>query len=69
MKLNYENFDYQEVLKEVLPAGVEITGGFEMIGTIVHLNLSDRQMPYRKIIGQVILEKNATVKTVVAKIG
>ena len=39
--LDYENFGFQEVLKEVLPSGVEIPGGFEIIGNIVHLNLSD----------------------------
>lgn len=69
LALNYENYGFQEVLKEVLPSGIEVPGGFEIIGNIVHLNLSDAQMPYRKIIGQVILEKSPTIKTVVAKIG
>ena len=41
VSLNYENFTMQEVLKKVLPNGIEIVGGFETIGTIVHLNLSD----------------------------
>lgn len=39
--LNYENFSFQEVLKHVLPSGTEIPGGFEIIGQIVHMNLSD----------------------------
>ena len=69
MQLNYDNYNFQEVLKELLPDGVEIPGGFEIIGHIVHMNLSDRQMPYRNVIGQVIMEKNPTIKTVVAKIG
>lgn len=69
VSLNYENFGMQEVLKEALPQGVEIPGGFETIGTIVHLNLSDTQMPYRKIIGEVIKDKNPSINTVVAKIG
>lgn len=42
MKLNYENFTFQEVLKDILPDGVEIPGGFEIIGSIIHMNLSDR---------------------------
>ena len=33
------------------------------------MNLSERQMPYRSVIGEVILDKNATLKTVVTKIG
>ena len=67
--LNYENFNTQEVLKQLLPEGVEIPGGHETIGTIVHLNLSDNQMPYRTIIGEVIKDKNPSIETVVTKVG
>lgn len=49
--LSYENFTYQEVLQELLPNGVEIPGGFEIIGSIAHMNLSALQFPYRKVIG------------------
>ena len=69
LALSYDNFNTQEVLKETLPPNTEIPGGFEIIGSIAHLNLSDEQMPYRKIIGQVLLDKNPSLKTVVSKIG
>lgn len=58
IQLSYENFGYQEVLQESLPKGIEIPGGFEQVGDIAHMNLSAEQMPFKKIIGQVMLEKN-----------
>lgn len=67
--MTYDNFSMQEVLKELLPNDVEIIGGFECIGDIAHLNLSERQQVYKKIIGQVILDKNPVLRTVVTKIG
>lgn len=68
-RIGYENYSYQEVLNDLLPRGVEVPGGFETVGTIAHLNLSEEQMSYRKVIGQVILDKNAMLSTVVSKIG
>jgi len=41
VELNYENFNYQEILKEILPAEVEIPGGYESIGDIAHMNLHE----------------------------
>lgn len=67
--MTYDNYYAQEALKMLLPKGVDIVGGFETIGTIAHLNLNAGQMPYKKIIGQVLLEKNPCLKTVVTKIG
>jgi tRNA (guanine37-N1)-methyltransferase len=40
-RFKYENFSYQEVLKELLPDGVEIPGGFETVGDIAHMNLNE----------------------------
>lgn len=42
VKLNYENFNTQETLQVLLPKDVEIIGGFEQVGDIAHLNLSDK---------------------------
>ena len=49
--MSYDNFMWQDVLKEALPDGIEVPGGFEAIGHIAHLNLSEEQMPYKNIIG------------------
>ena len=41
VKFSYENFTWQDVLKQSLPEGVEVPGGFETVGDIVHLNLAE----------------------------
>ncbi|CAJ1408407.1 unnamed protein product [Effrenium voratum] len=67
--LGYEHFTAEEVLRKLLPAGMEIPSSFEQAGHVAHLNLRDSQLPYKHLIGQVILEKNKSVKTVVNKTG
>ena len=40
-----------------------------MSGHLAHLNLRPEALPFKNVIGQVILDKNPTIKTVVNKIG
>jgi hypothetical protein len=54
--------------QRLLPEGVDIPGSFESIGHIAHLNLRDEHLPYKHIIGQVILDKNPAIKTVINKV-
>lgn len=65
----YEELSVDEVLRRLLPAGIDIPSSFEQAGQLCHLNLRDSQLPYRYLIGQVILDKNKSVKTVVNKTG
>ena len=43
--------------------------GFETIGDIAHMNLTGRLLDYKYLIGQVVKEKNPTIRTVVTKVG
>merc|ERR1719318_308701 len=69
--LTYDNYTADEILMVVLPEDVDDDKpcSFETIGHIAHLNLRDVWLDYKKVIGQVILDKNAHIKTVVNKIG
>ncbi|EGG21911.1 tRNA (guanine-N1-)-methyltransferase [Cavenderia fasciculata] len=70
VQLNYENYSYEEVLKESLPENVPVPYAFERIGHIAHLNLRDEQLPFKNIIGQAIIDKKGPgVRTVLNKIG
>ena len=67
--LGYKHMSLQEVLKHFLPEEVEIPSSFEAVGHIAHLNLKEGVLKYKYIIGQVILDKNPSIKTVVNKVG
>lgn len=67
--LDYRNLSLPDLLRTQIPEPIVIPTAFETIGTIAHLNLLDEQMPYKHLIGQAILLKNSTLKTVVTKIG
>jgi tRNA (guanine37-N1)-methyltransferase len=58
------------VLRQVLPSDIEeIPSGFETVGDIAHMNLTGRCFDLRYLIGQVVLEKNPMIRTVVTKVG
>ncbi|NXG69946.1 TRM5 methyltransferase, partial [Baryphthengus martii] len=67
LELTYENFKSDEILRAVLPEGQDVTSGFSRVGHIAHLNLRDHQLPYRHLIGQVIIDKNPGITCVVNK--
>lgn len=68
--LNYDYWTADDILQAVLPEEL-LDGsptGFSITGHIAHLNLNKEYLPYKKIIGKVILDKNPAIKTVVNKI-
>lgn len=67
--VGYAQLSAQEVLSALLPAAVVPGCSFETVGHLAHLNLRDEALPYRSVIGQVILDKNPQLKTVVTKVG
>uniref|UniRef100_A0AAQ4Q3N6 tRNA (guanine(37)-N1)-methyltransferase n=1 Tax=Gasterosteus aculeatus aculeatus TaxID=481459 RepID=A0AAQ4Q3N6_GASAC len=67
LRLTYHNLKSDEVLEAVLPQGQDVTSGFSRVGHIAHMNLRDHQLPYKNLIGQVIMDKNPGVTCVVNK--
>ncbi|KAK6304492.1 hypothetical protein J4Q44_G00250780 [Coregonus suidteri] len=67
LRLTYDNLKSEEVLRAVLPEGQDVTSGFSRVGHIAHMNLREHQLPYRNLIGQVIMDKNPGVTCVVNK--
>lgn len=69
LQLGYEHYAVDEILKRLLPNLAEVPSAFEQAGHLAHLNLRDEALPYKKLIAQVLLDKNPAIKTVVNKIG
>lgn len=67
IQLTYDNYKAEIIFKAVLPGDDISVSGFSQIGHIVHLNLKDHLLEYRFIIGEVLLDKIKTCKTVVNK--
>nr|XP_035116549.1 tRNA (guanine(37)-N1)-methyltransferase isoform X2 [Callithrix jacchus] len=68
LELTYENFKSEEILRAVLPEGQDVTSGFSRVGHIAHLNLRDHQLPFKHLIGQVMIDKNPGITSAVNKI-
>jgi len=68
--LDYDYWTADECLQIFLPEELREGSptGFAMTGHIAHVNLNDEYLPYKHIIGQLILEKNKRVRTVVNKL-
>jgi tRNA (guanine37-N1)-methyltransferase len=66
----YANLSAEQVLRRLLPDGLDVPTSFESVGHLAHFNLRDGQLPYRYLIGQVYLEKsNGRIKTIINKTG
>ena len=70
LKLDYDYWKSEEILAAVLPEELlnEIPCGFTIVGHVAHLNIRDQYLPYKEMIGQVVLDKNPRIRTVVNKL-
>ena len=72
IELGYEQLTMREALKTLLGNTIpekDIPKSFETIGHVAHLNLRKELVEHQNIIGQVLLDKNPRIKTVVNKTG
>lgn len=66
-ELNYDNWKAEEILKAVLPIDQDACTSFSRIGHIIHVNLRDHLIPYKKLIGEVLRDKIVGIKCVINK--
>ncbi|KAK4905951.1 hypothetical protein LTR28_000682, partial [Elasticomyces elasticus] len=59
-----------DIISAILPEDElgEVPSGFNLVGHVAHLNLRDAYLPYKHILGAVILDKNSGVRSVINKI-
>ncbi|KAH9984412.1 Met-10+ like-protein-domain-containing protein [Russula vinacea] len=70
IELGYDYWNADEILHAILPEELldGSPSGFSSTGHLAHVNLNDEYLPYKHIIGQVILDKNKRLRTVVNKL-
>ncbi|EIW71459.1 hypothetical protein TREMEDRAFT_27096 [Tremella mesenterica DSM 1558] len=70
VELGYDYWAASEILHAVLPdtEGLDIPSAITMTGHIGHINLLDEWQPYKNLIGQVLLDKNKNLRTIVNKL-
>ncbi|KAG6873213.1 hypothetical protein C0995_001567 [Termitomyces sp. Mi166 len=68
--LDYDYWTADEIIRAVMPEHLKerAPSGFATTGHIAHLNVTPDYLPFRRLIGQVILDKNKTIRTVVNKL-
>ncbi|XP_066992207.2 tRNA (guanine(37)-N1)-methyltransferase isoform X1 [Anabrus simplex] len=67
LTLKYNNWKADEILKAILPQDDPLTS-YSIIGHITHVNINEHLLPYKSVIGEVLLGKVVGCKTVVNKI-
>ncbi|GAB7352774.1 hypothetical protein MBLNU459_g3121t1 [Dothideomycetes sp. NU459] len=60
VKLDYDYWTYHE--------NDEIPSGFTLVGHVAHLNLRDQYLQYKNLIGEILIDKNPGVRTVINKV-
>ncbi len=69
VSFGYGDVNMEQALEVLLPGMEDRPTSFETIGHIAHMNLRDEYLPYKQIIGEVVLDKNAHIDVVVNKVG
>lgn len=72
LTLTYDDWTMSDILDAILPEisnGEEQNpSGFAQVGHVAHVNLREQFLPYKHLIGEVLMDKNALVKTVINKL-
>lgn len=67
INLKYENWKPEQIFKAIFSDETEPPSSYSIIGHILHLNLREHLIPYKKLIAQVYLDKTPNVSLVVNK--
>ncbi|KAL2020869.1 hypothetical protein VTK56DRAFT_7860 [Thermocarpiscus australiensis] len=70
LQLDYDYWNYRDIMTSILPEELheDIPSGFNIAGHVAHLNLRENYLPYKKLVAEVLLDKNPQLRTVINKI-
>jgi tRNA (guanine37-N1)-methyltransferase len=71
LSIPYQQQSVHKILASVLPPpALPAPTGFEQIGHVIHLNLKKKHLPYRNMIGEILLDRfQPIIQTIVNKVG
>jgi tRNA G37 N-methylase Trm5 len=72
MSISHNQLSFQYILKQLLPeAALPLPSSYEQIGHVAHFNLKEKHLPFKHLIGSVLLESTSgdSIQTVVNKVG
>lgn len=70
--LTYDDWTMREILDAILPEiptneDQDLPSGFAQVGHVAHVNIRRQYLPFKTLIGQVLLDKSANIETVINK--
>ncbi|KZV83263.1 hypothetical protein EXIGLDRAFT_777750 [Exidia glandulosa HHB12029] len=70
VELDYDYWSREQILESVLPEELcaDAPSSFTITGHLAHYNLRDEYLPFKHLVGQVTLDKNSNLRTVVNKL-
>ncbi|GAP83462.2 putative tRNA wybutosine-synthesizing protein 2 [Rosellinia necatrix] len=73
LSLDYAYWSYEEVIRCLLPPELRevddgVPTGFNQAGHVAHLTLREKFWPHKKLIAEVLMDKNPGVRTVINKV-
>jgi tRNA (guanine37-N1)-methyltransferase len=72
LNLTYDDWSMHTILEATIPEMAEdeneLPTGFAQMGHVAHLNLRRQYLPYKHLIGQVLVDKNPQITTVINKV-
>lgn len=63
----YQNWRADELVRAIIPEGIEPATSYSKIGHILHINLKDNLLPYKTSIAQIYKDKSVGCRTVINK--
>ncbi|KZV70964.1 hypothetical protein PENSPDRAFT_675511 [Peniophora sp. CONT] len=70
LELGYDYWTADEIIHAILPEELVdgAPSGFAAVGHLAHVNLNDEYLPYKHLLGEIFLDKNKSIRTVVNKL-
>ncbi|PGG96318.1 tRNA (guanine(37)-N1)-methyltransferase [Blastomyces parvus] len=67
--LDYDYFTYKDIVDSILPDKEleELPVGFTQVGHVAHFNLREQYLPYRFLLGEILIDKHPQARTVINK--